>query len=234
MVASRCRRARPSRVVLVTLEQGSSRELALGGDDTFDTGHTIFHAAGGGHIACASCHPEGGEDGHVWRFSGLGARRTPALHDAAGTAPFHWQGDLASMEALVNEVFVGRMNGVALQPTHVAALEGWLGHVPRPRPHTAASEASITRGRTIFEGSGGCVACHSGAHLSDNQSHDVGTGQAFQTPTLRGLGDRLPVMHDGCARTLRDRFTPTCGGERHGGAVEGEALDDLIAYLESL
>jgi hypothetical protein len=36
------------------------------------------------------------------------------------------------------------------------------------------------------------------------------------------------------ARTLRDRFTPSCGGERHGGAVESEALDDLIAYLESL
>ncbi len=224
----------PSRLVLATLEQTTSRELALGGDDTFDTGHAIFHASAGGHIACASCHPEGGEDGHVWRFSGLGARRTPALHDVAGTAPFHWQGDLASMEALVNEVFVGRMNGVALQPTHVAALEGWLGHVARPVAHTNGDAARVTRGRAVFEGAGGCVACHSGSRLSDGQSHDVGTGQAFQTPTLRGLSDRMPLMHDGCARTLRDRFTPTCGGERHGGALEGDQLDDLLAYLGSL
>jgi mono/diheme cytochrome c family protein len=224
----------PARLVLIDTNRGSSMELALGGADTFDTGHAIFHASAGGHIACASCHPEGGEDGHVWRFSGLGPRRTPALHDVAGTAPFHWEGDLASIDALTEEVFVRRMSGVPLQPTHTAALEGWLGHLRRPSPHVSADAARVTRGRAVFEGAGGCVACHSGPHLSDGQSHDVGTGRAFQTPTLHGVVDRLPAMHDGCARTLRDRFTPSCGGERHGGAVSGEALDDLLAYLETL
>lgn len=224
----------PSRVVIVDTSASTSIELALGGADTFDTGHAVFHASAGGHIACASCHPEGGEDGHVWRFSGLGPRRTPALHDVAGTAPFHWEGDLASIDALTEEVFVRRMNGVPLAPTHTAALEGWLGHLRRPSPHAATDTARVARGRAVFEGAGGCVACHSGAHLSDGQSHDVGTGRAFQTPTLHGVADRLPAMHDGCARTLRDRFTPSCGGDRHGGAVTGEALEDLLAYLETL
>ena len=64
----------------------------------------------------------------------LGPRRTPALHDVAGTAPFHWEGDLADVDALAREVFTGRMNGVDLPSTHTAALEGWLGHLRRPSP----------------------------------------------------------------------------------------------------
>jgi hypothetical protein len=45
-------------------------------------------------------------------------------------------------------------------------------------------------------------------------------------------------MHDGCAATLRERFTdPTCGGgDRHGRTSElsPAQVDDLIAYLMSL
>ncbi|WP_437548016.1 hypothetical protein WME97_48425 [Sorangium sp. So ce367] len=43
-------------------------------------------------------------------------------------------------------------------------------------------------------------------------------------------------MHDGCAKTLRDRFDPVCGGDRHGdvSALAPAQLDDLVAYLESL
>ncbi|MBX7191846.1 MAG: cytochrome-c peroxidase [Sandaracinaceae bacterium] len=223
----------PGRVVIVDPARSTSVQASLGGPDTFDTGHAVFHAATGGHIACASCHPEGGEDGHVWRFSGLGPRRTPALHDVAGTAPFHWEGDLADVDALAREVFTGRMNGVDLPSTHTAALEGWLGHLRRPSPR-AGDGARIARGRAVFEGAGGCAECHDGRHLSDGRSHDVGTGRAFQTPSLRGVSDRLPVMHDGCAHTLRERFSPSCGGADHGDAVEGEALEDLLAYLESL
>ena len=44
-----------------------------------DTGHALFHANAGGGLACASCHPEGGEDGRVWRFACLGPRRTQSL-----------------------------------------------------------------------------------------------------------------------------------------------------------
>jgi mono/diheme cytochrome c family protein len=100
----------------------------------------------------------------VWRFSGLGPRRTPALHDVAGTAPFDWEGDLASIDALTEEVFVRRMNGVPLQPTHTAALEGWLGHLRRPAPHATSDAARLAGGRAVFEGEGGCIGCHSGPH----------------------------------------------------------------------
>ena len=46
-----------------------------------DTGHDLFHLASrpGGGLACASCHPEGREDGRVWQFKPLGPRRTKSL-----------------------------------------------------------------------------------------------------------------------------------------------------------
>jgi hypothetical protein len=56
-------------------------------------------------------------------------------------------------------------------------------------------------------------------------------------PSLRGVSWRAPYMHDGCAPTLRDRFTPSCGGgDRHAvTSVLGEGdITDLIAYLDTL
>ena len=41
-----------------------------------DTGHDVFHTQAGALIACASCHPEGRDDGHVWLLDG--ARLYPA------------------------------------------------------------------------------------------------------------------------------------------------------------
>ena len=36
----------------------------------------MFHTNAGAGLACASCHPGGGEDGRAWLFAGLGTRRT--------------------------------------------------------------------------------------------------------------------------------------------------------------
>jgi hypothetical protein len=56
-------------------------------------------------------------------------------------------------------------------------------------------------------------------------------------PSLVGVGSRGPFMHDGCAKTLADRFDPACGGDdRHGntaGLSAGE-IADLIAYMEAI
>ena len=223
----------PSRLVVLDESGAETRRVALGGDAAFDTGHALFHASTAAGIACASCHPEGGEDGHVWRFMGIGERRTPALHSVSGTAPFHWNGELTDVRALMNEVFVLRMRGTGIDAERADAVEGWLGHVPTPRA-SSGDGAAIARGRALFAGAGGCAECHSGRALTDGESHDVGTGGSFQTPSLIGVGDRLPVMHTGCASTLRARFEPACGGDRHGDALEPAQLADVVAYMESL
>ena len=76
--------------------------------------------------------------------------------------------------------------------------------------------------------------CHT--HPLPTRSFDVGTGDAFQVPKLDGMSMRLPLMHNGCATSIRARFTDACGGDRHGdvaGLSESD-LDALVAYLETL
>jgi cytochrome c peroxidase len=65
----------------------------------------------------------------------------------------------------------------------------------------------------------------------------VGTGKPFQVPSLKGVGARAPFMHDGCAKTLAERFQAPCGGgDQHGvtSHLSPAAIADLVAYLESL
>jgi hypothetical protein len=54
-------------------------------------------------------------------------------------------------------------------------------------------------------------------------------------PSLLGVGLRMPLLHDGCAKTMRDRFfacaTSGDGDTSHATAAD---LDDLIAYLGAL
>src|SRR6185369_14119305 len=61
-----------------TLEFEDGSSVRLSDESHADTGHLMFHMNSGIGIACASCHPEGGDDGHVWRFP-EGLRRTMPL-----------------------------------------------------------------------------------------------------------------------------------------------------------
>ena len=62
----------------------------------------LFHSVtpnltNGGAISCASCHPEGREDGTTWHFV-EGNRQTPPLWGGLSeTAPLE-QGDLEEIE----------------------------------------------------------------------------------------------------------------------------------------
>jgi CxxC motif-containing protein (DUF1111 family) len=135
----------------------------------------------------------------------------------------------------VHDVFTGRMSGPELGAPQVGALGAWLDELPRPQP-TIVDREAVVRGRTLFDTTAGCASCHSGALLTNNASMDVGTGGTFQVPSLIGVSHRLPVMHDGCATTLRDRFRTECGGAGHGStaALTEAQISDLVAYLESI
>jgi cytochrome c peroxidase len=82
----------------------------------------------------------------------------------------------------------------------------------------------------------GCANCHSGPELTNNETRDVGTGGAFQVPSLVGVSWRAPFLHNGCAKTLKDRFDGSCGGDKHGDitGLTSAQISDLSAYLESL
>jgi hypothetical protein len=219
--------------------------INLSGVSRNDTGHLLFHANAGGFVACASCHTEGDDDGRVWSFgcdatgNASGPRRTQSLQTGLrGTEPFHWNGDELDFTQLMKDVFAGRMSGPSLPLDQIDAMVSWIDAQPRPRRAAVANPAAVQRGEALFNDTEktGCTACHKGARFSNGLSVDVGTGRAFQVPSLLGVGTRGPWMHDGCAATLRDRFNPACGGDRHGitASLSSGQIDDLVAYLQSL
>jgi mono/diheme cytochrome c family protein len=221
---------------------GQIAEVPIAGPRVPHMGHALFHTAPAwpsAPVACASCHPEGRDDGRVWRFQGLGPRRTQTvLGGVLDTAPLHWEGDMDGLESLMGEVFVNRMGGVAPDETTLESLATFLQSMPALPAPDARDAAAAARGEALFRDPAvGCATCHAGEALTNDQTVYVGTGGAFQVPSLVGIADRAPFMHDGCATTLRDRFNPACGGgDAHGktSQLAPEEIDDLVAFLETL
>lgn len=213
-------------------------------------------------IACASCHLEGREDGHVWMFPD-GPRQTP---DLAGrklqeTAPYHWAGLFPTLNEFYRETVIGRMGGQGLQDAEADRVTKFIESMPPPenpfqgRPDLLAAQQ---RGKLAFA-KAGCVACHTGDAMTDNSLHDVGTLssldrleilsngiedhsadfpqlQAVNTPSLIGLARTAPYLHDGSVTTLRGRLVQAQADNRHGdtSALNTQELDDLEQYLRSL
>lgn len=202
--------------------------IALDGGPVLDFGHALFHEGAGTGVACASCHPEGGDDGHVWAFD-VGLRRTQTTAGGIlATAPFHWRGDVPDMTHVLDGTFVGRMSGTMPRPDEVDAFGRWMDAIPAvPGPSVDATVAA--RGRAAFMDAG-CANCHSGDRLTNNATESVGTGAAFQVPALYEVVYHAPYLHDGRAATL-DEVIDTHGG---GGTLAPERRADLVAYLRSL
>jgi len=219
----------------LVFQDGSS--VRLSDESHADTGHLLFHLDTGIGISCSSCHPEGGEDGHVWHFP-TGLRRTLPLEGGVmERAPFHWDGTLPDMKSLFGEVMVRRMNLTAkVSDKQVAALGSFLEQVPAQAPIGGLDPAAVSRGEALFRRADvGCATCHSGSQYTNNQLEDVGTGGVFVTPTLLGVGLRSPIFHDGCAKSVNERFG-ACGGSAHGSPqilTAGERAD-LVTFLRSL
>ncbi len=228
----------PATLLVIPVDASTNvTEIALSSISREDTGHAVFHSNTGAGIACASCHAEGGDDGLVWTFTAQGRRRTPSLKGTLqGTAPYHWSGEISDTPALVHKVYEEGMGGPSLAGDQVGALRDWLFAMPRPATLASVDAAAADRGRVLFEGAAGCATCHSGALLTNNATVDVGTGGAFQVPSLVGVAHRAPYLHNGCAATLQDRFGACGGGAAHGkaGDLAPAELADLIAHLQTL
>ncbi|MFT4626763.1 MAG: hypothetical protein ACI8PZ_005441 [Myxococcota bacterium] len=203
----------------------------------FDMFHGPTTDAG---LSCASCHPEGNDDGRVWRFEAHGPRRTHNLAvGLSGMEPFHWSGDMETMQELLVEVFEGRMMSGPdrIRQDSGGVMVAWLDAqlLHQSEPQLSADE--VAAGQTLFWSEAvGCGTCHYGDAYSDGLSWDVGTGRMLQTPSLRGIGARGPYLHSGCADTLEARFSPECTTDFHGTTSHLEAAEvgALVAYLHTL
>jgi mono/diheme cytochrome c family protein len=262
---------------------GSSNPLALQevqrvklADDTLPAdlaeGRRLFHDATDTRISatvtgisCSDCHVGGSTDGHVWQFPD-GPRRTPALagRKLDQTAPYHWSGVFPTLQAFYNETLIRRMGGLGLDDVASAKLTGYVLSMKAPENPLQGRldlQDGLARGRAAFE-KAGCVQCHTGEALTDNQNHDVRTSTAtdrledpstgvtefngdtaltqLNTPSLLGLARGGPYLHDGSVLTVRGRLdqarSPHLDGLDHGDTskLSDQELADLETYLLSL
>lgn len=234
----------PNRIELIPLGDEAPARILLSAAPIATPGSTLFHDATASPgtttvpIACASCHPEGREDGHVWTFFQKKVRTQTTAGGIGGTAPFHWSGTLRTTTELLDDTFVTRMGHAKPSLETVRSLDGWVAGIAAPKRSSRATAEQLAHGEALFnDPTVGCATCHSGVALTNNATVDVGTGGKFQVPSLRGVASRGPWMHDGCATSLRARFEPgSCGGTAHGqlGRLTSADLDDLTAWLETL
>jgi DNA-binding beta-propeller fold protein YncE len=231
-------RALPSHVSLAAI---SGRQLF------FDATNT--HVTPSGVVACASCHPHGNDDGLVWFEETskipLRHRRTPHLGNSkTPTAPFHWDGEFATMSALVESTMTNLMGGDGLL-VDVRTVQAYIDEMVEAPVLPPADMAAVARGKASFDAPArGCAVCHSGSYLTDDKLHTVLSPMSLDpadhipvsnTPGLHGIFLAAPYFHDGRAATLTDVLTrKDAAGMRHGTELSPAEVFDLVAYMQSL
>ena len=217
-------------LVASTLSDKQHQGLVL-----FETARAEISARGA--MACASCHPDGRDDGLSWRIE-KAELQTPLLAGRlVGTHPFKWDGGDKDLRTSLTTT-MKRLGGFGLDANSTDALAAYLESLPRPRTPTRDASA-VARGKQLFDSAGlGCRSCHDGATYTDQERHKFAgsTLPEVDTPSLIGLAASAPYFHDGSAATLeallRDR------GAVHGMADTGHLNDqqvaDLTAFLETL
>jgi len=190
-----------------------------------------------GTMACASCHPEGRQDGLSWRLGGS-ILQTPMLAGrVGGTEPYKWGGMDPSLRKSFKHT-IDRLGGGGLSSSELTALEAYVQWLPSATRPTVADASAVQRGKLVFEDTLGCDGCHDGNTMADNNQYpfDAWGLEETDTPSLVGLAHTAPYYHDGSAVDLWALVTDK--GSVHDMADFSELTEtqsrDLVAYLETL
>jgi mono/diheme cytochrome c family protein len=212
----------------------------------FDHGRALFHAVGDSRVssdgrACASCHPDGRDDGLVWS-SPEGPRQTPMLAGRlVHTAPYGWTGSRDTIAGHMHDT-MSRLHGKGLPDADVDAIAAYITTLKTPNVTPHAADAEVTRGREVFlSEETHCVQCHiPDGTFTDGQRHDVGSSspadraRAFDTPSLKFVGGTAPYFHDGRYATFGELFAATDGKMGNTKQLSDRDRTALEAYLRTL
>jgi YVTN family beta-propeller protein len=216
-------------------------------------GEAIFYDAGRSldqWYSCHSCHYEGHtnsvtvdtrNDGRFGNYKAV-----LSLRGVAKTGPWFWHGWATDFRVALRKSMSETMLGE--EPTDhdvevMAAFVETLAPPPNPHLESGRLSPSANRGEAVFHSdNAGCAQCHSGPDFTDGAMHDVGLGAPsdrypqYNTPSLRGVYDRVRLLHDGRARSLEEVLTGPHNPSRVTGLGElsADELQDLLAYLNSL
>jgi DNA-binding beta-propeller fold protein YncE len=209
-------------------------------------GRRIFHSNDGKVAldgrACASCHPDGRDDGIAWKTPD-GPRQTAMLagrvHD---TAPYGWTRAQPTLKAYIADT-ITRLNGKGLSEPEMRDLVSYVKSLDGP-PKGATPTVDValaTRGRELFDSSAvGCAACHSGGTRTDGAKHNIGSAtatdkeRAFETPSLRFVARTAPYFHDGRYKSLKDLLVAESGKMGNVKQLSESDQNALLAYVTSL
>jgi len=236
--------------------------LARRGEEYFHDASLCFQ----GWQSCSSCHPDGRSDTLYWDLlnDGLGnTKNTSSLLMSALTPPVMWLGVRADAATAIR-AGIEHIEFATPQPGEVEAIEAYLRQMPVvPSPYLDATVLetpktdnascakchypgvqrgtltdSAQRGKSIFEGKAGCVACHPHPTFTTRQRIDpgLGAGIEYRVPSLVECWRTAPYLHNGDALTLRETITDYNHQQKRGNTRDlSEAeLNDLLEYLRSL
>jgi len=194
-----------------------------------------------GWMSCQTCHTDGQTSGLTVDTLGDGTygapKRTPSLLGVGATGPWTWTGSLTRLEDQVRKSIETTMRGRAPSDDTVAALTAYLRSLtPPPSIPSKDQHQAVARGREVFR-SQRCADCHAGPVFTSASRYDVGLvdevgNEKFNPPSLQGVGQRTPLLHDGRAQTLEDVFRI----HKHPNDTELTPEDsaDLAAFLKTL
>jgi len=217
-------------------------------------GEAIFHDAERSFnqwFSCGSCHVDGHTNGLTVDTEndgqyGNGAKKTVSLRGVVHTGPWTWHGWQKSLTGAMENSLSTTLHGPKSSPQDsedLVAFLGTLAYPPNPnRLPGGRLTPSAKRGEQLFQGDAACINCHAGPHFTSDKIVDVGLGHeldkypGFNPPSLLGLHDKAPYLHDGRAGTLKELLTKHHTPEKLGArrALTSGEIDALIDYLNSL
>lgn len=208
-------------------------------------GRRLFHRATDTRIskdgrACASCHPDGRDDGLVWPTPD-GPRKTMFLAGRLSRAKnFGWEAKHATIPVHLQST-IHNLGGSGLTTDEMTAIAAYcVAMSPPPRtPRALTSEEA--HGREIFQLSAGCSGCHGeDTGFTDASAHDVlsanklDTAKQFLAPSLKYLGGTSLLFHDGRYSSLAVLLRESDGKMGATAHLSKTDLADLESYLQTL
>lgn len=242
-------------VQIVDAKTGKVRTIALGGPEKPSLerqGEALFYDATRSHhqwFSCHTCHTDGHTCSRVFDTLNDGSLGNPkmtlSLRGVTKTGPWTWHGWQKDLGDAIEKSMIDTLYGPKPSASEVKAMLAYLetlDHGPNPnRGADGALSEAAERGKKIFHGKAKCARCHHGDYYTSDKNYDVKLESdespypLWNPPSLRGVYDRGPYLHDGRADTLDEVLRGDHAPQRLGAAeLTAEERKDLIEFLKGL
>jgi len=224
-------------------------------------GEIVFHDARYSFnqwYSCNTCHSDGHTNGLDFdtlndgrqdfsTFHLRSRKKVLTLRRTTKTKPWTWHGWQSDLDDAMAESFTKSMQGPKPSAADIKALVAYLETLEYPKNPYQEPDGGLPpaarRGQAVFRSEkAACNSCHGGPELTDGKIHIVGLEErddayrGYNPPSLRGVYDKDPYLHDGRAKTLREALSGPHSAQKVTGLGEltEKEIDDLVAYLKTL